>query len=222
MKTFLASITLPVLLAACSGTSSMPSPTAVSIPVSSAALAPEAPGSTPASGTQLLHAGPFPRIDGPFYQNGDCESDAPALKSQGGKTGFPVLESSEFYGHLGYARFNVAELTVVFTACIGSVNKYDVPVPAGFTPDWFLNTQVAANGVIFSPATVYRDLYATTWLPKTDYYLYVYDGGGSLIESYKIGPLKKKKGALKFASPFQNFAVPQDRTVNFEIVHPTP
>jgi hypothetical protein len=138
-----------------------------------------------------------------------------------GKIFTPVLLGGQFSGKIFYAASDSSGSLAGFTACVGSVNEFNVPVPAGFTPDWFGNIGFDTE-LTFGAGKFKGQMYATTWLSKTDYFLYIYDGANTLIESYKMGPLSERKATLRFASPFQNgFAVPADGIVNLEIVHPT-
>jgi hypothetical protein len=60
------------------------------------------------------------------------------------------------------------------------------------------------------------------WLPRTDYFMYLYDGNNNLIESYKMGRANAKSGVLFFPSPFENgLTVTEGTALNLEIVHKT-
>jgi hypothetical protein len=104
-------------------------------------------------------------------------------------------------------------------------NMFNVPVPQGFTADWFgwFQPRDATDNLTFDSADLSGDVYSSTWVAKTHYYLYVYvTETGQLLESYETQGLKPKKGAVIFDSPFENgFVIPVNMTISLEIVHPS-
>jgi hypothetical protein len=104
-------------------------------------------------------------------------------------------------------------------------NMFNVPVPQGFTADWFAWWQPrdSTDNLTFKSADVSGEVYSATWVAKTHYYLYVYiTETGQLIESYETQGLNPKKGAVVFDSPFEDgFVIPVNMTISLEIVHPS-
>jgi hypothetical protein len=146
----------------------------------------------------------------------DCYEETIAFESSG-KLGLPpLLPDGNYYGRMPYAHPSLSTLAEL-TACPGTENSYDVPIPPGFTPDWFC--QIALTGSsTFGPGNLLGVIDSTTWLPKTKYFLYAYDANNNFIEAYQMGKVNKKKARMKFASPLQNgFTI--NSVVNFEIVH---
>jgi hypothetical protein len=155
-----------------------------------------------------------------LFQQGPCGHESGPLNPKGGRFYTPVAydpHNNEIFGPMRYGP--VTQNTLDIEACPGSINFYDVPVPAGFTPDWFCNIGFSSPGQ-FGASNPISWVSWVGWGAKTTYYLYVYDDK-TLLESYQIGPLKKKHGRLMFFSPFENFAIPTDGDINLEIVHPT-
>jgi hypothetical protein len=132
------------------------------------------------------------------------------------KIDLPELSDYTQYGTIHYASDTAGGLAP-FEACPGSDNSFSMPVPNGYSPDWFGQIRFGYS-TVFGKADLFGKMYAPDWLPKTDYSMYLYDGGNNFIESYKIG--RAKKAVLEFPSPFENgFSTPADGTLNLEIVH---
>jgi hypothetical protein len=104
-------------------------------------------------------------------------------------------------------------------------NMFNVPVPQGYTADWFgwFQPHDDTDNLTFDPADLSDNVYSTTWVAKTHYYLYVYiTETGQLLESYETQGFKPKKGAVIFDSPFENgFIIPVNSSISLEIVHPS-
>ncbi len=112
-----------------------------------------------------------------------------------------------------------------------SDNYLNLPIPAGYTADWFGKWDVClykpCASLSFGGTGFSGGIKSTTWSVGVQYFLYLYTVvGGQLIESYPIGPLSTKKrnpGVLSFSSPFQNgFVYPYNDEVGLEIVHQLP
>jgi hypothetical protein len=149
----------------------------------------------------------------------DCRGFNASFRQNGGKIDLPELPDDTHYGSVRYASGNFGDGLAEFTGCPGFDNSFNVPVPSGFSPDWFgqLRFTFAAS---FGQADLYGKMFAPDWLPRTDYFMYLYDGDYNFIESYKIGRANVKKAELKFPSPFENgLATPADGTLYLEIVH---
>ena len=166
------------------------------------------------------------------HNNAPCTNvdDLKPIKKKGGTVTIPGIPSSTFAGGpLRYAPVTTKVLNrPVFYSCL--YNYFNVPIPAGYTPDWFGAWAVCGDNCDFSFEAADLDCYIEYygWVPGTTYYLYLYQAhSGQFIESYEMGPLKvTKKGAgiptLHFASPFENgFTWPANDFVAFEIVHPS-
>jgi hypothetical protein len=195
----LAMLLLSATLAACQD--------ARSLPVATETL----PSTFRAAATKSLHAMPS--------LGSDCSGYDAGFDSTGGKLGLPVIDSS-YSGNVAYATGTGGGLAV-FYACPGTDNSFGMPVPRGHTPDWFGEVRFGFS-TIFGQADLYGKMSAPVWLPRTDYYMYIYDQKDKLIESYKIGRANAKSGNLTFPSPFQNgFTVVQYTSINFEIAHKT-
>jgi hypothetical protein len=177
MRRFIAIAALPLFLAACQGTTSLPSSNSAQVS---------------SRGHRELDSDCA--LDGSFF-----------FRKRGGKQGLPSTPSGNFGGQFKYASNSKGSGGYIIV-CPGTDNEYDVPV----------------SSIVFNTGNVFGQMYSTTWLRKTDYYLYLYDGSNNFIESYQIGPIATKKGDLKFASPFENgFTIPADGVLNLEIVHPS-
>jgi hypothetical protein len=152
----------------------------------------------------------------------DCYNTVVGFNPEGGKVVFPgVAQGDNFYGHVYYAPFDGQDHLAEVVECPGSDNSYNVPVPSGYVPDLFENLKFGKPSLVFQPASLFGEIYSTTWVPKVKYILNVYDDQDNLLSSSEMGPLKKKKNALKFASPFENgFMIPSDGILNLEIAHP--
>jgi hypothetical protein len=104
-------------------------------------------------------------------------------------------------------------------------NYFNIPVPQGFTADWFgwWQTRESTDNLTFEPAALSGDVYSSTWVANTHYYLYVYiTETGQLLESYETQGFNPKKGTVIFDSPFENgFVIPVNMTISLEIVHPS-
>ncbi len=110
-------------------------------------------------------------------------------------------------------------------------NNYSVPVPTGYTPDWFGAMEICTgrgycHPLSFGSASVNAEISSTTWVNGTTYYLYIYTiRGRQLLEYYSIGSVQIEKNHLpflKFASPLENgFVYPSGDVLGFEIVHPS-
>jgi hypothetical protein len=151
-----------------------------------------------------------------------CGEYETELEGGGGKLSLVALADGSFDGTVKYASFKPGGETVFVIACPGSENDNNVPVPVGYAADWFCEVEVAHQATLtFEPAALGGTLdRANTLSPKTKYYMYIYDSSNNLLESYLMGPYKKKRETIKFASPFENgFVLPG--TINLEIAHPT-
>jgi len=157
-------------------------------------------------------------------------TDHRSIKKKGGKETIPGIPGSTFAGGpLRYAPMTQRLYTLAtFYTCL--YNYFGVPVPSGYTPDWFGAWTICGDNCEFSFESANLDCYIESygWVPGTAYYLYLYQAhSGQFIESYEMGPLKvTKKGAgiptLHFESPFENgFTWPANDFVAFEIVHPS-
>jgi hypothetical protein len=144
---------------------------------------------------------------------------------KGGTIVIPTVPSSGNFG--GYAQYAPLTSKVYetsgFVSC--SYNAYNIPVPQGYTPDWFGQWDVCNGTCAFSfeTATLKMQVKSATWVPKKTYYLFVYTTtGGALMTSYPIGVVKKKKETLTFPTPFENgLTWPPNDTISLEIVHAT-
>jgi hypothetical protein len=195
----LAMLLLSATLAACQD--------ARSLPVATETL----PSTFRAAATKSLHAMPS--------LGSDCSGYDAGFDSTGGKLGLPVIDSS-YSGNVAYATGNGGG-GAVFYACPGTDNSFGMPVPRGHTPDWFGEVRFDF-ATIFSQADLYGKMSAPVWLPRTDYYMYLYDGQYHHVGSYKIGRANVKKSVLKFPSPFENgLATPTDKILYLEIAHRT-
>jgi hypothetical protein len=161
-----------------------------------------------------------------------CSSNPEYIRGKGGKIANPsVPGSGDFSGTYYYAKIASEKFKNVDThvdSC--SSNYYGVPVPQGYTPDWFgawaLCEGSACNSFSFGPGNLEMSLESSTWDLTTSYYMYLYTlKGQQLIESYPIGSPTtkgKNKRILTFSSPYQNgFVYPQNDYVGLEIVHPS-
>jgi hypothetical protein len=147
----------------------------------------------------------------------DCSAYDASFNPNGGKLAFPVVDQS-YAGSLGYASADGGG-GAAFYACPGTDNSFGMPVPRGHTPDWFGELRFLFSAT-FAQADLYGKMSAPVWLPRTDYYLYLYDGKYHHVGSYKIGRANVKNSQLKFPSPFENgFAMPTDGILYLEIAH---
>ncbi len=157
------------------------------------------------------------RVRNPELDN-DCSATETFFLQKGGKIGLPPADGN-YYGKLYYPSGNYGEGESVVEVCPGSDNNFGIPVPKGHTPDWFGQWSFSFSAV-FGQGDLDGKMYSTTWLPRTDYFMYVYDENDNLIESYKMGRANVKSRYLTFPSPFQNgLSVTEGGTLNFEIVH---
>ncbi len=135
----------------------------------------------------------------------------------------PVPSSGNFSGYARYAPSSADYYSyTTFYSC--SDNWQNIPVPQGYTPDWF-GLWEACEGCTFTfeNANLKMLLLSATWVPKVQYYLYLYTTmGGVLMTSYPIGTVKKKKQTITFSTPFENgLTWPLNDTISLEIVHAT-
>jgi hypothetical protein len=149
----------------------------------------------------------------------DCSAGEVPFSGNGGKVSPPIVDGS-FSGPIGYASADGGG-DAGFAASPGTDNSFGMPVPRGHTPDWFGELHFGFSAT-YAQADLYGKMSAPVWLPRTDYYLYLYDGQYHHVGSYKIGRANVKKSVLKFPSPFENgFATPADRILYLEIAHRT-
>jgi hypothetical protein len=115
--------------------------------------------------------------------------------------------------------------TLDIAQLLDDYNYVNAPVPQGFTADWFgwLQPRESTDNLTFEPAALSGDVYSSTWVANTHYYLYVYiTETGQLLESYETQGFNPKKGTVIFDSPFENgFVIPVNMTISLEIVHPS-
>jgi hypothetical protein len=188
---------LSLSLAACQSTRSLPGAT------------PSIPRSQDSHAATLLHAAPD--------LGSDCNGYDAGFSANGGKLGFPVVDQS-YTGTLFYAGADGGG-GAVFYACPGTDNSFGMPVPKGHTPDWFGEVRFGFSAT-YAQADLYGKMSAPVWLPKTDYFMYLYDGHYHHVGSYKIGRANAKTSVLKFPSPFENgLATPADGILYLEIAH---
>jgi hypothetical protein len=167
----------------------------------------------------------------------DCGSYPVYVSKRGGKMAVPVVQSSgNFAGYFGYTAITAAGYKFIKEATIVdscSTNYYSVPIPNGYTPDWFGAWYVCEQDMsgncgsfLFNSGDPSMSLASTTWEPQTTYYLYVYAvKSKQLLTSYVIGTpvAKRRKAILTFSSPFANgFQYPAQDFIGFEIVHASP
>jgi hypothetical protein len=151
----------------------------------------------------------------------DCGEYTAVFEHQdGGKIALPEADYS-YAGKVYYASGNFGDGLAEFYGCPGSDDSLGIPVPNGYTPDWFGQIRFGFS-TAFGQGDLIGKMYSTLWLPKTDYFMYIYDENNNLIESYKIGRANVKSENLTFPSPFENrFTVTEGTSVNFEIAHKT-
>ncbi len=154
--------------------------------------------------------------------NNDCVSYAPFFLQKGGKIGLPSApDGGNYYGKVYYPSGNYGEGQSEVQICPGSDDNFGMPIPKGYTPDWFAQWSFGFSAV-FAQGNLDGKMYSALWLPRTDYFMYIYDENNNLIESYKIGRANVKSGYLTFPSPFQNgLSVTEGTDINLEIVHKT-
>jgi hypothetical protein len=153
-------------------------------------------------------------------------SDNKGWKPSGGKQTVPGIPEYGYnfsfaFKYAGYSPV-IRPNPVLFTC---DYNYFNAPVPQGFTADWFgwLQPRESTDNLTFEPAALSGDVYSSTWVANTHYYLYVYiTETGQLLESYETQGFNPKKGAVIFDSPFENgFVIPVNMTISLEIVHPS-
>jgi hypothetical protein len=162
--------------------------------------------------------------------NSDCDGMLTGrLSSKGGKLPIPeVPASGNFGGQFHYAAFSYGSSidNTIVVSC--DYNLYNIPVPEGYTPDWFGAWNVCDGGCTFTfqSSDAAMKIFSSTWVTKRRYYIYLYDVvSGNFIESYSIGSTKTKGSEgpyLKFVTPFANGLVyPYGDEIGLEIVHPS-
>jgi hypothetical protein len=148
-----------------------------------------------------------------------CGFNDKNLKEKGGKIGLPAfVGTGQFGGILHYAASNYGG-AVGLVACDGTYNQNNVPVPQGFTADWFCEFHFAQTTVQFGPGNLVGTVTSNTLLHNQNYYLYAYDGQNNLIASY--GPFLNDHKTLHFTSPFENGFTMVGPMINLEIAHPS-
>jgi hypothetical protein len=147
----------------------------------------------------------------------DCSGGDVDFSGRGGRVSFPTVDGN-FSSAVDYASANGGGGAVVY-ACPGTDNSFGMPVPKGHTPDWFGEVRFAFSAV-YAQADLYGKMSAPVWLPKTSYFMYLYDGHYHHVGSYKIGRANVKTSVLKFPSPFENgLATPADGILYLEVAH---
>jgi hypothetical protein len=160
------------------------------------------------------------RAGSPDLDNDCFETIAFFAHQNGGRIGLPSANGN-YYGKIFYASGLFGDGQTVLAVCPGSDNNFQMPIPKGYTADWFAQWSFSFAAT-FGQDDLYGKMYSTLWLPRTDYYMYIYDQTNKEIESYELGRANLKSGFLTFPSPFENgFSTPLDGVLNFEIVHKT-
>jgi hypothetical protein len=160
-----------------------------------------------------------------------CGTTDQGVRTKGGEQSVPVvLNSPNFGGYFAYGPMSKKHKSrSVVVSC--SDNYYGIPVPKGYSPDWFGEWDPcfdkSCNSLGFGGTGLVGEIQSSTWLPGVQYFMFLYTiGSAQFIESYPIGPLSTKKrnpGVLSFSSPFQNgFVYPSNDEVGLEIVHQSP
>jgi hypothetical protein len=204
MKRALIITTAAALLTACQGTNPVPPP------LDAGAAAMSAHVALPAT-----DACASLRDDHEFLGRGNRHPiHIPGIGQREGRAGGGT------FGY-GYLNAKTRGADPIFTAC--NYNFYNIPVPAGYTADWFGSWNVCNGECTF---TFVGDggsltLRATTLFQKgVQYYMYVYTAvNKQMLESYPI-PIPRRQGPLVMPTPFQDGLVePLGDFFALEIVH---
>jgi hypothetical protein len=158
-----------------------------------------------------------PLTVGQARQDGVCYGQYTEMYRGGGKLLFPQIKGN-FAARFDYAPYK--ERKAKFSTEYGQsvANCGNVPVPPGYTPDWFGFISVdGGNALQFQNKPTRRcEIQSSTFKRGTQYYLYIYDSSGNVLYANSIGT--PDNFLLKFTSPFEDrFLIPGG--INLELVH---